>query len=103
MKTMEEMILEKIESAERVLSVSFVALVESGQIGIETALSHIDMFEEWKDGVIYKVGQIRKYKDVLYKITQDHISQLDRLPSDDLTFYKSITNTLTDEYPLGQE
>lgn len=104
MKTMEEMILEKIESDKEVIAISFVALVESGQIGVEIALAHKDMFEEWKDGTTYKVGQIRKYKDVLYKIVQDHTSQVDCLPSSDAALYEPIILTdLTDEYPTGQE
>lgn len=103
MLTMEEMILEKIESAKEVLSISFVALVESGQIGAETALSHIDMFEEWKDGITYKIGQIRKHGDVLYKIVQDHISQADCSPLNAPTLYEPIIlPDLLDEYPAGQ-
>ena len=104
MKTMEEMILEKIESIKEVLSVSFVSLVESGQIGVEIALPHTDMFEEWSEGTTYKVGQIRKYKDILYKIAQDHTSQADILPPDDATLYEPIViNNLTDDNLSGQE
>lgn len=99
MKTMEEMILEKIESAKEVQAISFVALAESGQIDAETASAHTDMFEEWHPGTTYKVGQIRKYNDVLYKVVQAHTSQTDWLPLTTPSLYEPIV--LTEEgYPV---
>ncbi len=99
MKTMEEMILEKIESAKEVQAISFVALAENGQIDAETASAHKEMFEEWHPGKAYKIGQIRKYNDVLYKVVQDHTSQADWLPASTLSLYEPVV--LTEEgYPV---
>ena len=99
MKTMEEMLLEQIEANKKVQAISFVALAENGQIDAETASAHTDMFEEWHPGAAYKVGQIRKYNDILYKVVQDHTSQGDWLPTNSPTLYEPII--LTDEgYPV---
>ena len=99
MKTMEERILEQIEATNKVHSISFVALSESGQIDAETASAHKELFEEWHPGVTYKTGQIRKYADVLYKVVQDHTSQEDWLPSSTPSLYEPII--LTEEgYPV---
>lgn len=90
MKTMEEMLLEQIEANKVVQAIAFVALAENGQIDAETASAHKDMFEDWKPGIAYKTGQIRKHNDVLYRIVQDHTSQEDWLPSNASTLYDSI-------------
>ena len=87
---MEERILEQIKATNEVQAISFVALTESGQIDAETASAHTDMFEEWKPDTSYKVGQIRKYNDVLYKVVQDHTSQADWLPSATPSLYEPI-------------
>lgn len=102
MKTMEEMLLEQIAENKKVQAISFVALAESGQIDAETASAHTDLFDEWQTGTAYKVGQIRKYNDVLYKVVQDHTSQADWLPSATPTLYEPII--LTDKgYPKWQQ
>lgn len=93
MKTMEERILEQIEENRKVQAISFVALAEAGNIDADTASAHKDMFEDWQPTVSYKVGQIRKHNDVLYKIVQDHTSQADWLPSNTLSLYEPIILT----------
>lgn len=93
MKTMEEMILEKIEAAKEVQAISFVALTESGQIDAETASAHTDMFEEWRPGVNYKAGQIRRHNNALYRVVQEHASQADWLPSATASLYEPIIIT----------
>lgn len=93
MKTMEEMLREQIEANKVIQAISFVALAEGGQIDTDTASAHKDLFEEWQPGVNYKVGQIRKYDDTLYKVAQDHTSQADWLPSTTPSLYNSITIT----------
>lgn len=91
--TMEERILKQIEENRKVQAISFVALVETGNIDADTASAHKDMFEDWQPGVSYKAGQIRKRNDVLYKIVQDHTSQEDWLPSETPSLYESIIIT----------
>ena len=97
--TMEERILQQIEENRKVQAISFVALAETGNIDADTASAHKDMFEQWCPGIAYKVGQIRNYNDVLYRVVQDHTSQSDWLPSDTLSLYEPII--LTEEgYPV---
>ena len=99
MKTMEERILQQIEENRKVQAISFVALTEAGNIDVETASAHKDMFEDWKPTVSYKAGQIRKHNDVLYRVVQDHTSQADWSPSNTLSLYEPII--LTEEgYPV---
>lgn len=97
--TMEERILQQIEENRKVQAISFVALTEAGNIDVETASAHKDMFEDWKPTVSYKAGQIRKHNDVLYRVVQDHTSQADWSPSNTLSLYEPII--LTEEgYPV---
>jgi hypothetical protein len=106
MKTMEDMILEKIETAEKLIeearqvqAISFRALAENGQIDADTASAHKDMFKEWFPTVSYKVGEIVNYNDVLYKVVQEHTSQEDWLPLATASLYEPII--LTEEgYPV---
>lgn len=91
MKTMEQRILEQIEATNKVQAISFVALTESGQIDAKVASAHKEMFEEWKPGMAYKTGQVRKYNDVLYRIVNDHTSQGHHLPPDVPSLYDSFT------------
>ena len=96
---MEERILEQMSKINDTQKISFVALTESGQIDGETASAHADMFEEWKPDINYKVGQIRKYNDALYKVVQDHTSKAEWLPSVTSSLYEPII--LTEEgYPI---
>lgn len=91
MKTMEERILEQLNAASKIQAISFVALTESGQIDAQTASAHTDMFEDWRPGVNYKAGQIRKYEVTLYKIVQDHVSQSDWAPPNTPAMYDAFT------------
>ena len=102
MKTMEERILEQIEKNRKVQAISFVALAEAGNIDTDTAAAHKDMFEQWESGTTYKVGQIRKCNDVLYKVVQDHTSQDDWLPSETPSLYEPISLT-AEGYPVWEQ
>ena len=102
MKTMEERIFEKLNAASKIQAISFVALTESGQIDAETASAHSEIFDEWQPGVNYKAGQIRKYEGKLYKIIQDHVSQMDWLPSNTLSLYEPLIITESG-YPEWQQ
>lgn len=96
---MEERILEQIEKNREVQAISFIALAEAGNIDVETASAHKDMFEKWGSGMAYKAGQIRNYNDVLYRVVQDHTSQTDWTPPNTLSLYEPII--LTEEgYPV---
>ena len=93
MKAMEEKILEQMKKINDTQKISFVTLTESGQIDAEIASEHKDMFEDWKPDMAYKVGHIRKYNEVLYRIVQEHTSQIDWLPPSTPSLYESITIT----------
>lgn len=60
------------EKAESIIS-ALVKLRDS--VTDEQAASFIDIYPEWRAGVAYVSGQRVVYKDILYKILQDHTSQ----------------------------
>ena len=88
--TMEEKILEQMKKINETQKRSFVTLTETGQIDAEIASELKDMFEDWKPDMAYKVGHIRKYNDVLYRVVQEHTSQADWLPSSTPSLYEPI-------------
>jgi len=102
MKTMEERILEQLEESRKVQAISFVALVETGNIDADTASAHKDMFEQWGPDTVYKVGQIRNYNDALYKVVQDHTSQEGWKPSETPSLYEPIGLT-AEGYPVWNQ
>lgn len=114
LKTMEEMLLEAIAHVNETNKINFVALAENGTIDDNTALDHMDMFDDWKAGVLYKVGQERKYppedpEALLYKCTNEHTSQSDWTPDVAKTLWavvnKSNAGTIDDPIPavVGME
>lgn len=92
-KTMEERILEQLNAINQTGAISFVALAESGTIPEDTALEHKELFTEWTSGVAYKVGQIRKYNDMLYKVRQVHTSEADKTPDMIPALWSAINKT----------
>lgn len=55
------------------------------------ALQYVELFAAWSgDGVAYKAGDRIRYKDVLYKVLQDHISQGDWLPDSTSSLYAKV-------------
>ena len=68
------------ESAANTTAIAFVVLAESGAIDEVTATEHTDVFADWEPGVLYIVGNLRTYDNVLYKCVQAHTSQSDWTP-----------------------
>lgn len=66
-----ELLLKNIEAS----SIAFVTMAEAGTIDAVTAGEHVDVFTEWTYPVHYKVGNLRKHRDKLYKCIQEHTSQ----------------------------
>lgn len=64
-----------MEETKQVTEIAFVALAETGGIDAVTAGEHKTMFDEWRAGVNYTVGQYRNYGDKLYRCVQAHTSQ----------------------------
>lgn len=55
------------------------------------ALQYVELFGSWaEDGVAYKTGDRIRYKGVLYKVLQDHISQGDWLPDSTSSLYARV-------------
>lgn len=57
------------------MAIAFVVLCEGGQIDEITAGEHAELFEEWRAGVDYAVGNLRMYNGQLHKCRQAHRSQ----------------------------
>lgn len=79
-------------------SIMFVTLAEIGAIDSVTAGEHSDMFEEWNTDVEYDIGNIRRYKEKLYKCVQNHVSQSDWTPDTTQALWKNIADP-ADEWP----
>lgn len=79
----------------------------------ETAKSHKDVFPLWKGGVEYKKDYRVRYNEVLYKVLQDHVSQLNWTPDTAVSLYVRVDDPTIewpewiqpqgshDAYPLG--
>lgn len=61
-------------------ALAFICLAEKGEIADDKAVKYGGLFEEWGYPVEYSEGQIRRYKDKLYKCVQGHTSQSDWTP-----------------------
>ena len=76
----------------------FVTLAEAGSIDPVTAAEHAELFAEWAYPINYKTGQIRRYKNSLYKCVQDHTSQEGWTP-DTASSLWSLTADPAEEWP----
>lgn len=55
------------------------------------ALQYTELFAGWSgDGIAYKTGDRIRYKGILYKVLQDHISQGDWLPDSTSSLYARV-------------
>ena len=50
----------RVASNEEVNNITFVALAETQVLDDNTAARHAELFEEWREGVAYKVGNMRR-------------------------------------------
>lgn len=79
----------------------------------ETALQHIEAFPKWKIDHEYKTNDRLRYKDILYKVLQNHTSQSTWTPDVTPSLYVRVDNPheewpewiqplgSTDAYALG--
>ena len=56
-------------------TIAFVVLAEGGKIDNVTASEQAALFAEWSPSINYTVGQLRRYRGILYRCVQDHQSQ----------------------------
>ena len=89
---------EELAAVQSANAVTFVVLAEGGQIDAVTAAEHAELFQEWAYPIAYTVGQIRRYKDVLYKCVQTHTSQADWTPDTAVSLW-SKTSDPAEEWP----
>lgn len=68
------------DSLKQTDSIVFVTLAESGAIDEVTATEHLEVFTPWEPNVDYAIGNLRTYREVLYKCIQAHRSQEDWSP-----------------------
>lgn len=65
----------------------------------EQAINCIQLFPEWNgDGVSYKKDQRLRYKNMLFKVLQDHVSQNDWVPGNTPSLYVEVSDPAI-EYP----
>lgn len=76
----DEYIRMEIRSTQTATSITFVKMAESGTIDDTTATEHLQLFSPWASGINYKVNDLRKFKNALYKCIQAHTSQADWEP-----------------------
>lgn len=69
-----------LQQANEAAAIAFVTLAENGSIDDVTAGEHAEQFAEWEPDVNYTVGNIRRYRDKLYRCVQAHTSQSDWTP-----------------------
>lgn len=82
----------------QVNTIAFVTLSESGSIDDVTASEHVDLFTPWEHPVSYTVGQLRSYKERLYRCVQAHTSQADWTPDTAVSLWISVSDP-AEEYP----
>lgn len=92
----------EIESNTEVMSITFVTMAEEGSIDAATACEHVDLFAEWAYPIAYKVGDIRRYNNILYKCVQAHTSQADWAPDVTASLWTSIADPL-EEWPAWSQ
>ena len=88
----------EVQNAKVVNGITFVTMAEAGSIDAVTAAEHSDLFQEWAYPIAYTVGQIRRYKEVLYKCVQAHTSQADWTPDTAASLW-SKTSDPAEEWP----
>lgn len=73
-------VLDEFKESNDVSSIVFVVLAETGAVDDVTASEHAAVFSEWAVGIAYLPGQIRRWKEKLYRCVQAHTSQADWTP-----------------------
>lgn len=100
----EDVTVEEVEAAVEIQkvndtnSISFVTLAEAGSIDDVTASEHLENFAEWAYTISYKTGQLRRFKDKLYRCISDHTSQADWTPDVAVSLWVSCSDP-ADEWP----
>lgn len=89
---------DEVQNAKTVNGITFVTMAEAGSIDAVTAAEHAELFQEWAYPIAYTVGQIRRYKGVLYKCVQAHNSTANYTPDTAVSLW-SKTSDPAEEWP----
>lgn len=88
-----------LDEQKNVAAITFVSLVEKGDIDEVTATEHADLFESWVTDKDYAVGKIlTRPNGNLYKCVQAHRSQAGWEPENTPALWNKIGDP-TEEYP----
>lgn len=87
---------------EQTSSITFVTLAEAGSIDTVTAGEHTEMFSPWENSVGYTAGQLRSYKNKLYKCLQAHTSQADWTPDAAASLWVNVSDP-AEEWPAWSQ
>ena len=93
---------DEITKAKETNNIVFVTLAEAGSIDDVTVAEHAELFAPWAYPVSYAVGQIRRYKETLYKCVQAHTSQADWTPDTAVSLW-SKTSDPAEEWPAWSQ
>lgn len=76
-------------------------MIEKGSISLSDndALLAIELYPEWAIGVSYKMGERFRYKNKLYRVLIDHISQSDWIPNQTFSLYTEIEQSSQGDTP----
>lgn len=71
----------------------FRAFIESlsKEVDDSTALDYPEAFHLWNTGVAYSMGDRVRYKDALFKVLQNHVSQSDWTPDIAVSLYVPVS------------
>lgn len=89
---------EKARVRQSIADIAFVVAVEEEKIDDTSALEHAEVFAEWATNVNYKIGNVRRYKELLYRCIQAHTSQESWTPDVTAALWKAIGDP-REEYP----
>lgn len=81
--------LEPIEGTAEAAAVR-LSMLQAQSLPDEAALEFVALYPEWIAGETYTAGQRVKYKGVLYKILQGHVSQADWTPDAAPSLYAKV-------------
>ena len=86
-------------AAQSAAAIVFVALAEAGETFDDITLGeHSALFEAWAVAASYTKGQVRLYKDKLYRCLQNHTSQDDWTPDAAVSLWVSVSDP-AEEWP----
>jgi len=85
--------LEKAREFRKLIDANLQAtrkLIRVDELDENELLDMIDLYESYQVGKLYKVDDIFKHENILYKVIQEHTSQEDWIPSELPALYLSM-------------